>query len=153
MVHPLATKVMAEIGIDISRHSSKSIEEFQGRDFDLVVTVCRSTLKLSCPFCSSPGMDGIPMIIRETLHEVKRFVEQGAKANIKVWNQSAELTACRAGLVVCGDLSIAKKIISAEQQLPGDLPVAEKMKELLKFSVSDGYMKIRKTLGIAIATE
>ena len=39
-VHPLAIQVMKEIGIDISGHRSKSLDEFQGREFDYVVTVC-----------------------------------------------------------------------------------------------------------------
>jgi len=76
-VHPLAIKAMAEIGIDISGQSSKSIEEFQGRDIELVVTVCRSTPRLSCPFCSSPGVVGRPAIIDETLPRARRFVEHG----------------------------------------------------------------------------
>jgi tetratricopeptide (TPR) repeat protein len=81
---------------------------------------------------------------------VKRWIEEGAKANIKRWNQAVELTACRAGLVVSGDLEVSKKIIGAEPQLPGDLSPAEKMKELLLFSVSDHYAQLRKALGIAI---
>ena len=44
---------------------------------------------------------------------VKRFLDEGAKANIKRWNQAVDLTACRAGLLVCGDLEIAKKIIGS----------------------------------------
>jgi arsenate reductase len=76
-VHPLAVKAMAEIRIDISGQSSKSIDEFRGRDIDLVVTVCKSTPKLSCPFCSSPGTFGRPAIISETLPGAKRFVEHG----------------------------------------------------------------------------
>jgi tetratricopeptide (TPR) repeat protein len=81
---------------------------------------------------------------------VKKFIDEGATANIKRWNQAVEVTACRAGLVVCGDLDIAKKIIGSEQQLPGDLTAAEKMKELLLFSVSDDYSQLRKALGIAV---
>ncbi len=76
-VHPLAVKVMAEIGVDISGQSSKSIEEFRGRDIDLVVTVCKSTPKLSCPFCSPQGTFGRPAIITETLPGAKRFIEHG----------------------------------------------------------------------------
>ncbi len=48
-VNPLAIKVMAEIGIDISHHRSKSVEEFRGWEFDYVVTVCDQA-KESCPF-------------------------------------------------------------------------------------------------------
>jgi hypothetical protein len=81
---------------------------------------------------------------------VNRFVEDGARADLKRWMQATEITAARAGLLLCADLDIAKKIISAEQQLPGDLPPQEKMKELLVFSVSEQYLALRKTLGIAV---
>jgi len=39
-VHPLAIKVMDEIGIDISQHKSKSVEEFRDKGIDVVVSVC-----------------------------------------------------------------------------------------------------------------
>jgi arsenate reductase len=35
-----ARAVMKEIGIDISEHRSKSVEEFYGKEFDYVVTLC-----------------------------------------------------------------------------------------------------------------
>jgi arsenate reductase len=39
-VRPQAVKVMSEIGIDISHHRSKSVDEFLGQEFDYVITVC-----------------------------------------------------------------------------------------------------------------
>lgn len=48
-VSPYAIKVMAEIGIDIGAHHSKSIQEFLNQAFDYVVTVCDHA-KESCPF-------------------------------------------------------------------------------------------------------
>ncbi|MBJ6801573.1 arsenate reductase ArsC [Geomonas propionica] len=39
-VNPLAIKVLAEIGIDISMHRSKTLDEFDGESFDYVVTLC-----------------------------------------------------------------------------------------------------------------
>ncbi len=39
-VHPLAVKAMSELGIDISGHRAKSVNEFRDRAFDLVITVC-----------------------------------------------------------------------------------------------------------------
>jgi hypothetical protein len=81
---------------------------------------------------------------------VQRFVEDGARADLKRWMQAIEITAARAGLLLCADLEIAKKIIAAEPQLPGDLPPAEKVKELIVFSVSEQYFALRKTLGIAV---
>lgn len=47
-VNPYAIKVMDELGIDISNHRSKSIEEFHGTIFDYVVSVC-DTSKETCP--------------------------------------------------------------------------------------------------------
>jgi len=81
---------------------------------------------------------------------VQKFIEDGAKADLKRWMQSVDVTAARAGLLLCADLEIAKKIIAAEPQLPGDLSPPEKLKELIVFSVSEQYLALRKALGIAI---
>jgi arsenate reductase len=47
-VRPEAIQVMREVGIDISGHRSKSVDEFAGQDFDYVITVCDNA-KESCP--------------------------------------------------------------------------------------------------------
>ena len=47
-VSPEAIAVMAELGIDISSHRSKSVSEFDGKNFDYVITVCDSARE-SCP--------------------------------------------------------------------------------------------------------
>jgi arsenate reductase len=39
-VNPEAIAVMKEIGIDISGHRSKTLDEFAGRNFDCVITLC-----------------------------------------------------------------------------------------------------------------
>src|SRR5438445_11970179 len=39
-VRPLAVRAMEEIGIDISRHESKTVDRYLDERFDLVVTVC-----------------------------------------------------------------------------------------------------------------
>jgi arsenate reductase len=39
-VNPRAIAAMEEIGIDISRHYSKSVDKLAEQDFDLVITVC-----------------------------------------------------------------------------------------------------------------
>ena len=48
-VHSLAVETMGEIGIDISQHTSKSIEKFRDMTFDIVVTVCDNARE-TCPF-------------------------------------------------------------------------------------------------------
>jgi arsenate reductase (thioredoxin) len=47
-VRPEAIAVMKEIGLDISRHRSKSVDEFVGQPFDYVVTVCDNA-RNTCP--------------------------------------------------------------------------------------------------------
>jgi arsenate reductase len=47
-VRPEAIAVMAELGIDISKQWSKSVNEFLERDFACIVTVCDNA-KESCP--------------------------------------------------------------------------------------------------------
>lgn len=47
-VRPEAVEAMREIGVDISAHRSKPVEEFEGRPFDYVITVCDHA-KEQCP--------------------------------------------------------------------------------------------------------
>src|SRR6478609_2877578 len=47
-VRPEAIAVMKELGIDISGHRSKHVQEFEKESFDLVLTVCDNA-KESCP--------------------------------------------------------------------------------------------------------
>ncbi len=48
VVNPLAIEAMREVGIDISRHRSKSVDEFVGQEFDFVITVCDNANE-NCP--------------------------------------------------------------------------------------------------------
>jgi arsenate reductase len=47
-VHPLAIKVMAEVGVDISVHRSKPLTEFLAQPVHTVITVC-GNLDQACP--------------------------------------------------------------------------------------------------------
>jgi hypothetical protein len=81
----------------------------------------------------------------------KRFVDAGARTDVKQWIQAVELTGCRAGFLLAGDLETAARMI---QSLPPegavDLPPKEKIKEVVLFSVSEEYFRLRRTLGITI---
>lgn len=74
-VHPLAVRVMAELGIDISDQRSKSVEELFGRDFDAVVTVCDQAAR-NCPVWLGRGRVkhiGFPDPAQATGSEEKRL--------------------------------------------------------------------------------
>lgn len=53
-LNPNAVKAMAEIGVDISSHRSKSVDEFADQQFDYVITVFDNA-KESCPFFPGGG--------------------------------------------------------------------------------------------------
>ena len=44
----------------------------------------------------------------------KRFVDGGARADVKQWMRVVELTGCRAGFLLCNSLEIAARMLQAE---------------------------------------
>lgn len=86
-VHSLAIAVMAEAGVDISSHRSKSLSEFWGQPFDLVVTVCDSA-KEACPmfagaarqihesFPDPVGLTGDREKVRAKFREVRDLIRE-----------------------------------------------------------------------------
>jgi arsenate reductase len=52
-LNPLAVRVMAEAGVDISGHSSKLVTDLPDQVFDLVITVCGHADE-NCPFFPGP---------------------------------------------------------------------------------------------------
>jgi arsenate reductase len=64
-----AIAVMSELGIDLTGHRSKSVDEFSGQEFDYVITVCDNanevcpvfpgkTKRLHWPFEDPAGVTG-----------------------------------------------------------------------------------------------
>ncbi len=98
-VRPQATAVMREIGIDISSHRSKCLDEFLGTPFDFVITVCDNANQ-SCPVFSgkvtrvhwsfddpaeaSGNDDDVLQVFRRVRNEIRaklvEFVEQQIRA-------------------------------------------------------------------------
>jgi arsenate reductase (thioredoxin) len=52
-VHPLAIRVMDEVGIDLRGHTSKSLDRFLQAPWDYVITVCDSANE-RCPLFPGP---------------------------------------------------------------------------------------------------
>ena len=98
-INPYVAKVMAEIGIPLTGHRSKSIMEFQGKMFDYVVTVCDQARE-QCPFF--PGEKEInksfpdPSSFMGTDEEILGKVRQ-VRDDIKEW---IEKTFCKEENVV-----------------------------------------------------
>lgn len=73
-LNPEAVKVMAEAGVDISRHRSKRLGELRNVEFDHIVTVCGNAQE-SCPVFSGTtkvthvGFDDPPRLSKEAATE------------------------------------------------------------------------------------
>ena len=74
-----------------------------------------------------------------------RFLAHGGRTNLRRWAQAAELTACRAGLLVCGDLATACDVLLREPD------GAEKVAEIEGFWASDAASELRRDLGVAVS--
>jgi arsenate reductase len=53
-LNPNAVSALADLGIDISSHRSKSADEFRNNSFDYVITVCDNARE-SCPIFPGAG--------------------------------------------------------------------------------------------------
>lgn len=81
----------------------------------------------------------------------KRFIDAGARTDVKRWLQCVEITACRAGFLIANDLETAARMITALGPAgPVDLPPKDKVKEIVLFSVSEEYFRLRQALGIQL---
>jgi arsenate reductase (thioredoxin) len=92
-MNPYAVEVMAEAGVDVSRHFSKTLEDLNGLSFDYVITVCGHANE-HCPVFPGGarvvhvGFDDPPAltqdmpegeaklaVYRRVRDEIRRFVE------------------------------------------------------------------------------
>jgi arsenate reductase (thioredoxin) len=53
-VHPLAIRAMEELGVDLTTHSSKLVDDFRDQQVDYVITVCDRANE-TCPFFPTHG--------------------------------------------------------------------------------------------------
>lgn len=72
-----------------------------------------------------------------------------AAPDVQRWLHGAELTAVRVGLVLCGDLAAAAKMVRQEPVVPGAPTTSARLRELIRFAVSADLFEVRAALGIA----
>jgi hypothetical protein len=80
---------------------------------------------------------------------VSKLLQSGS-IDLKKWVAAVDLTADRAGFVVCHDLEVACEMIKASDESTASVPHRDRIKELTLFSVSTPYFELRKRLGINI---
>jgi len=94
-VHPLAIRVMDEVGIDISKQTSKSQDQFLKEEFDYIITLCDHAA-MACPNFPGQGkrlhwsiedpamaigtMDERVAVFRRARDEIRTQIEQFLKS-------------------------------------------------------------------------
>ncbi|MFC1505790.1 arsenate reductase ArsC [Thermoproteota archaeon] len=100
-VNLYAIKAMSEIGIDISKHQSKSVKNFEGIEFDYIISVCDQA-KESCPFF--PGakffihksfedpssLEGAEEEIMENFRRVRKEICEWIENEFVKWNEDSQ---------------------------------------------------------------
>ncbi|SFT06089.1 arsenate reductase [Zhouia amylolytica] len=96
-LNPFAVGIMAEDGVDISKHTSNHVDEYSNIDFDFVITVCDhanescpvfigKTKKIHHDFSDPSKASGTAKELieafRNTRDEIKEFCHKFAKENI-----------------------------------------------------------------------
>jgi tetratricopeptide (TPR) repeat protein len=79
---------------------------------------------------------------------VRQLELDGGKASVGGWARGVELTAARAGLLLCGDLATAATIVRTESRTIAELSVDEKRRDLIAFSVSEAHGALRERYAV-----
>jgi tetratricopeptide (TPR) repeat protein len=94
------------------------------------------------PYLSGPARD-------QLASAVSKLLQSGA-IDLKKWVAGVDLSADRAGFLVCHDLEVACEMIKASDESTAAIPHRDRVKELTLFSVDKAYFNMRKRLGISI---
>ncbi|MGQ9465514.1 MAG: arsenate reductase ArsC [bacterium] len=100
-VHPIAIKVMKEIGIDISNQSSKSVGSLLSEHFGYIITVCDDakekcptfpgvSIRLHWPFEDPAKASGT----KEEILSVFRRIRDQIKQKIELWLKENKSSSC-----------------------------------------------------------
>jgi hypothetical protein len=80
---------------------------------------------------------------------VSKLLQSGAAIDLKKWVGAIDLTVDRAGFLVAHDLGVACEVIRGSEE-GSSIPVKERIKELVLFSIGEEYLALRQKLRIGI---
>ncbi len=84
---------------------------------------------------------------------VRTVVASGAPLDLKRWCRAVEFTAGRVGLLTCGDLQRAAQAASEVTNVVGAADAHERVLDLVAFSATDEYSRLRAELGLGIGQQ
>jgi hypothetical protein len=94
----------------------------------------------------------VPRPVTEQLASVGRklLAAHSDVIDMEAWMAAADLTAARVGFVLANDLGAAAHMIATEPPGGSPLPVKQRLRDLLAYSVSEDYFAVRKFLGLEL---
>lgn len=95
--------------------------------------------------------DALDPRAREALaHASKAVLSDPDALDVGAWIRSVEETACRAALLVSGDVTVARTVLALAGATPADVSAAERARALHPFCVSQRHLALRHWLGISV---
>jgi hypothetical protein len=86
---------------------------------------------------------------RRALEVAVRQLTKRGHIDLVEWQRDVERIACRAGMLACGDLNVAARILAVDGRVIGGMSAADRIKDLIPFSISPKYAGLRAALGVA----
>lgn len=72
------------------------------------------------------------------------------RVDLVQWAYGIEIASLRAGLLLCGDLTVAQQLLEGDDQTIGGITSEQCFDDLLAFSVTEGFSRLRARLAISI---
>ena len=80
---------------------------------------------------------------------VSKLLQAGGALDLKKWVASIDLSADRVGFLLAHDLQLATEVIRSTEEA-SSVPVKERMKDIVLFSVSEEYFALREQLSVTV---
>jgi hypothetical protein len=81
---------------------------------------------------------------------VSRMLRENVALDLKKWIAAVDLTADRAGLILCHDLETAVELVRASREDSSSVAAADRIQALVHYSVSTDYFHVRERLKINV---
>jgi tetratricopeptide (TPR) repeat protein len=80
---------------------------------------------------------------------VRQLIARESAPDLLDWVKGIERTACRAALLATGDITVAARMLAIDGRAIGGMSAAERVRDLVPFSVSQRYSGLRSAIGVA----
>ena len=77
----------------------------------------------------------------------RKVLEKG-DPDVKGWAQGVAYTSSRAGFVLCDSIDSAARVLTQQGDEGMLVPFKDRIRDLVAYSCSTGYLKLRKELGL-----